>query len=247
MNVTERFAAGYLTKSGLRPEPFTKAEARQRSTPAFRAFHGEDLLLYCDAKHVQQDEWQDEQPMKAKRRKTVSLIPTPIFHRLSSHIRQAVQRFDAVNPDHRCVNVLLLVNSDEQRGVSDLRKVLTWNCLPKDDRERTSQEEKLAVDLYIWRDEFQPKDKVSGCFWTNPERRDVLLNLLPDKSIWEESLAPREVDPKLRDFVKRVIVPILVNKYLEQVRQGVQSVKTGDAPEVMREASRTLPRLACFL
>lgn len=246
MNARERFAADYLRKRGLRPERFTKAEARERSTPAFRAFHGEDLLLYCDAKHVQQDEWQDEQPVKAKRRRTVSLIPTPIFHRLTGHIHHAVRRFDAVNPEHRYTNVLLFVNSDPQRGVADLRKVLGWNRFAKDGPERKSHEEKLCVDLYIWRDEFQPKDKVSGCFWTNPERREALLNLLPDKSIWEQSLAPRDVDPKLRDFVKRVIVPILVDRYLKQMREGAQRVKAGETPEVTEETNRDAPRLAFF-
>jgi hypothetical protein len=60
MNATERFAVDYLRKCVLRAERFTKAETRHCNAPDFRVFHGDDLLLYCEAKHVQQDEWLDE-------------------------------------------------------------------------------------------------------------------------------------------------------------------------------------------
>jgi hypothetical protein len=246
MNATERFAVDYLRKCGLRAERFTKAETRHSDAPEFRVFQGDELLLYCEAKHVQQDEWLDEQVRRAKPRKTVSLIPTPIFNRLSGHIHSATQRFDAVNPEHRFTNLFVLVNSDRERGVADLRKVLTWNRFAKDGPDRKSHKEKLAIDLYIWRDEWQPPEKVSGCFWRNPERREVLLSLLPDKSLWEESSAPREFDPKLRDFVKRVIVPILVDKYLEQIRHGKHSASAEETPQVMGDANRAAPRLAFF-
>lgn len=246
MNATERFAAEYLRNCGLRPERFTKVETRHCNAPYFRAFLRDDLLVYCEAKHVQRDEWCDERPTKAKPRKTVSLVPTPIFHPLSGHIHQAVGRFDAINPEHRHTNVLVLMNSDRQRGVVDLRKVLEWNCFAKDGPERSSHEERLAVDLYIWRDEWQPKNKVGGCFWKNPERHDILLKLLPDKSLWEESSAPREVDPKLRDFIKRVIVPILVDNYLKRIRQGKHSANTEDTPQTIRTAKNAEPRLTSF-
>jgi hypothetical protein len=55
MNATERFAADYLRNCGLRPERFTKAETRHCNAPDFRAFLRDDLLVYCEAKHVQQD------------------------------------------------------------------------------------------------------------------------------------------------------------------------------------------------
>lgn len=246
MNATERFAADYLRICGLRPERFTEAETRHCNAPDFRAFLRDGLLFYCEARHVQQDEWRDEPSRKAKPRKTISLVPTPIFHHLSGHIHQAVERFDAFNPKHRHANVLVLLNSDRQRGVADLRKVLGWNCFAKDGPERKRHEERLAVDLYIWRDEWQPKHKVSGCFWMNPERHDILLKLLPDKSLWEESSAPREVDPKLRDFIKRFIVPILVDKYLEQIRQGKHSANTEDAPQTVSAAKNAEPHLTSF-
>jgi hypothetical protein len=255
MNSAEQFAQDYLRKYGLRPERFTKAEMRRSKTPDFRAFQGEELVLYCEAKHVQRDEWLDKKLKNAKPLELVGgLRPDPIFNRLSNHIHEAAQQFNAVNPDHRYPNVLVFVNSDRHCGVADLRSVLTGNFYAKDGSvepiyteysEGRIREEKLAIDLYIWRDEWRPPEKVGGCFWKNPKYREVLRKLLPSERMWGDSspsqaaipssssitenrekeklqARSKEIDPKLRGFIERLIVPALVDRYLKQIRQKSQ-------------------------
>ena len=236
MNSAEQFAQDYLQKHDLRPERFTKTEMRRSKTPDFRAFQGEELALYCEAKHVQRDDWLDKKLKNAKPLEPVGgLRPDPIFNRVSNHIHEAAQQFNAVNPDHQYPNVLVFVNSDRHCGLTDLRSVLTGNFFAKDGSvdpiyteysEGRIREEKLTIDLYLWRDDWRPPEKVGGCFWRNSKHREVLRKLLPNQGMWGDSTPSQEkpqapskqIDPKLRGFIDRVIVPILVDKYLKQNR-----------------------------
>ena len=230
MNAAEQFTETYFSGRGFQPERFAEMEIRGGKTPQFRVLQGDELLLYCDARHVQDDEWRDERVPDRKGRKTVHLVPTPIFHCLSGHIYRAAQKFNAANPNHKYANVLVFVNSDRNRGVVDLRNTLSWNFFRnrKDspDAKKYSKQSEVeirdgtpTIDFYIWRDLWRPPDEVSGCFWRNPARRAVLLNLLPGKHVWEDKRPTSEVDPKLREFIKRVIVPCLEDRYLKQIRE----------------------------
>lgn len=256
LNTAEQFAETYFRERGFQPERFAEAVLRGTNTPDFRILQGDELLLYCDARHVQHDEWRGERLPGRKRRKTVHLVPTPIFHSLSSHIYRAAQKFHAANPDHRYANVLVLVNSDRRRGVADLRSTVSWNFFRyrKDSPDATKYSKQSeaeirdgipTVDLYIWRDDWKLPDEVSGCFWRNPERREVLLKLLPGEHLWDEERPKKEIDPKLRDFIKRVIVPILVDKYLKQLREQAASVRTGETPETIGESNGAEPPKKC--
>jgi hypothetical protein len=231
MNAAEQFAEDYLRARGFRPERFTKAEMRRSKTPDYRVFQGGELVLYCEAKHVQRDEWLNKKLNDAKPLEIVGgARPDPIFNRLSNHIHEAAQQFNAVNPEHLYPNVFVFVNSDRLSGLQDLRSVLTGNFYAKggsvepiytEYSEGRIREEKLTIDLYIWRDDWRPPEKVGGCFWKNPKRRDALLKLLPSEGLWGDSLAvqsAKKVDPKLRGFVKKVLVPILVERYLKRIR-----------------------------
>jgi hypothetical protein len=66
LNLGEEFAVEYLSGRALRAERFTKAEMRQGKTPDFRVFKGTEFVLYCESKHVQHDEWLDNQLEHAK-------------------------------------------------------------------------------------------------------------------------------------------------------------------------------------
>lgn len=59
MNLGEKFAAAYWENLGLRARPFSKDEMRRGKTPDFRVFQQDELLLFCEAKHVQRDNWLD--------------------------------------------------------------------------------------------------------------------------------------------------------------------------------------------
>src|SRR5216110_3025166 len=121
MDNAEKFAEEYLKKRSLRPERFSKEERRRGKTPDFRVFARADLVAYCEAKHVQYDEWLDKQLEKAKPQQVVGgLRADPIFNRISNRIHEAAQQFDAVNPDHKIPNVLIFVNSDRHCTAEDL-------------------------------------------------------------------------------------------------------------------------------
>ena len=57
MDASEQAAEKFLLKLGLRIERFSKEEMRCSKTPDFRAFSGDGLELYCEAKHLQRDKW----------------------------------------------------------------------------------------------------------------------------------------------------------------------------------------------
>ena len=61
MDEAEQFAASYLKQRGLRVERFTKEEMRLGKTPDYRVFKRAELVAFCEAKHVQEDYWLEEQ------------------------------------------------------------------------------------------------------------------------------------------------------------------------------------------
>src|SRR5260370_42512720 len=113
VNVAEQFAEDYLRKHSLRPERFSKLEMRTGKTPDYRVFRDTGLVAYCEAKHLQRDDWAG------------GLRSDPIFNRISNHIHEAVQQFNAVNPDRACPNILVFANSDTISDARDLDSVIT--------------------------------------------------------------------------------------------------------------------------
>ena len=174
LNSGEEFAVAFLARHGLRVMRFSKAERRKSKTPDFRVFKGDQFILYCEAKHVQHDDWLDKQLATAKPLELVGgLRPDPIFNRLSSHIHQAAQQFDGVNHEHESPNVLVFANSDNHCGFPDLLGVLTGNfyaesgavyAIYKNVSEGRIREEKLLIDLYLWFDEWKGSQQKGSVF-----------------------------------------------------------------------------------
>jgi hypothetical protein len=157
----------YFTSRGLRVERFRKAEMRQgRETPDFRVFATRELVLYCEVKTAQEDEWLDRQLAAAPPGTLVGgLRPDPTYNRISSYIHSAVGKFDAVNPAMDHPNVLAIINGDDGAGFTDLKQVLTGNAdcrngevIPMFHKysEGRIQEAKLRVHLYLWFNEWEP-------------------------------------------------------------------------------------------
>lgn len=161
MDLNETLARDLLKGRGLRPESFSKEERRSRRTPDFRVFEGNDLVLFCEVKTVDPDLWLDHQLAAARPLKVVGgARPDPTFNRLSNDIHQAVQQFDAVNPDLLYPNVLVFVNREpHQCDFGDLLAVTTGNFFA-DSNERFPiyrwysegriRDEKRRIHLYIW-------------------------------------------------------------------------------------------------
>jgi len=166
MNVAEQFAEDFLKERSLRPERFSKQQMRIGKTPDFRVIKDNDLVAYCEAKHVQHDEWLDDQ---LKGVPPVTLVggprPDPIFNRLTAHIHKAAQQFVAVNPVRQYPNILVFANSDSQCTFQgDLLGVLTGNCygaggvvepIFQEFSNGRIREEKLTIDVYVWQDSWK--------------------------------------------------------------------------------------------
>ena len=169
LNLGERVAIAFCERHGLRAERFTKAERRAGKTPDFRVYKDEQLVYFCEAKHVQHDDWLDKQLEQAQPLEIVGgLRHDPVFNRLAEHIHKAAQQFDAVNHDRRCPNVLVFTNSDRRSGFADLVSTLTGNFYAEDGSvdaiyqnvsEGRIREEKFTIDLYVWVDEWGPEKK----------------------------------------------------------------------------------------
>ncbi|GAC1440524.1 MAG: hypothetical protein NVS1B11_32340 [Terriglobales bacterium] len=56
MNVSEQFAEAFRERHALTSHRFSKAEMRCSKTPDFRVSKLSQLILYCEAKHVQHDD-----------------------------------------------------------------------------------------------------------------------------------------------------------------------------------------------
>jgi hypothetical protein len=193
MGIAEQFAEDYLKKYVLRPERFGTHQMRRGKTPDFRVFKDEELALFCEAKHIEQDEWLDKQLKNALSAELVGgSRPDPIHNRLSTRIHDAAKQFNAVNPGHSYPNVLIFANSDRQCAVDDLRSVLTGNFhvrggadepIYKQYSEGRIREEKFTIDLFVWWDAWRPADKVARSIWGNSKHRESIETLLPKAKV----------------------------------------------------------------
>ncbi|MCI0724328.1 MAG: hypothetical protein L0338_35995 [Acidobacteria bacterium] len=165
MNLGERAALDFFTSYGMRAERFSKEEIGRTRTPDFRVFKGQQLVSYCEAKHVRQDDWLDNQMTDARPLEIAGgAHPDPIFNRLTTHIHEAAGQFEAVNPTRDHPNILVFANSDRLCKFLDLIRILTGNEYTdtgevepiftqySEGRIRT---EKHKVDLYVWKDLWQ--------------------------------------------------------------------------------------------
>jgi hypothetical protein len=117
---------------------------------------------YCEVKSFQRDQWLDDQLEKAPDGQLVGgLRPDPIFNRISNAIHTAFRQFENVNPDHRLMNFLFLVNHDASAKTTDLDRVLTGYEDPRHGLLEATcvqyaggriREEKRKIDLYVWLD-----------------------------------------------------------------------------------------------
>lgn len=188
-NVGEQFAEAFCTKHGLTTRRFKKAEMRRGKTPDFRVFKAGQLVLYCEAKHVQFDDWLDSQLNEAQPLQIVGgLRHDPIFNRLAEHVHYAAKQFDAVNHDHESPNVLVFTNSDTHCGFPDLLAVLTGNFyaeggavepIYRNVSEGRIREDKFTIDLYIWFNEWKGPDQRGSFFFNSTsEHYSALCSLL---------------------------------------------------------------------
>lgn len=162
MNPAEMLACEALSEHGMRAERFAKHEIGRTRTPDFRVFRADELVSFCEAKHIQHDAWLDNKMRNARPLEIVGGgRPDPIFNRLATHIHEAAQQFEAVNSAHTCPNILAFANSDHLCEFLDLIRVLTGNEYTDTGEvdpiftqysEGQIKMEKYRIDLYLWKD-----------------------------------------------------------------------------------------------
>jgi len=160
LNEGEQAAVDFLGKSGLRVQRFSKEESRHGKTPDFRVFRENEFVMFCEAKHLQCDDWLDKQSDNAAPGQIVGGVHVdPIFNRLTNHVHEAVKQFTSVNPKHEHPNTLFFVNSDRMSDVLDLIAVLDGMFRAESGVRQPIytrysggqiEKEKFTVDLFIW-------------------------------------------------------------------------------------------------
>ena len=185
VNRGEQVALEFFAKHGMRAERFTKAQMQQSKTPDFRVYDSDDFVLYCEAKHVQEDEWLDKQLANAAPLQIVGgARPDPIFNRLTDRIHEAAKQFDCVNHEHGYPNVLVFTNSDQVCGFFDLVAVLTGNFyaesgavehIYKQYSEGRIRQEKHTIDLYVWHDDYLGTTQKEKLYFNSGSKHYVAL------------------------------------------------------------------------
>ena len=175
MNLGEQYADRLCTTHGLRVGRFSKEELRSGKTPDFRVYRADELVFYCEAKHIQKDGWLNRQMEESQPGELVGgLRKDPIFNRLAEHIHKSSQQFAAVNPSRKFANVLVLVNSDQICGFPDLLAVLTGNFyvegggaepIYRNISEGRIRDEKKTIDLYVWFNEWKGENQEGSWFF----------------------------------------------------------------------------------
>ena len=189
VNPGEELAIEFFASHKMRVERFSKVEMRRTKTPDFRVFTAVGLVLYGEAKHIQQDSWLENQMKEAHALEiVVGLRPDPIFNRLTTHVHVAAAKFGTVNPSGDCPNVLVFANSDRQCMFSDLMRILTGNertdngliePLFKNYSEGRIGLDKRKIDLYVWKDIWPGSDPRSRFFYVAGSKHYLCLcNLL---------------------------------------------------------------------
>jgi hypothetical protein len=141
-------------------QPFSNEEMTKGKTPDFKLMKGSELCGYCELKSPR-DDWLFEFPDDIKPSESVTEVrPSPTSNNLARQIESAVEQFDAVNPDHKLPNVLVLVNHAAGRTRSDLHVTVTGIRVPDGARLFTLKPAKQKrvwvaarrVDLFLWVD-----------------------------------------------------------------------------------------------
>ena len=157
----EQAAADFFAKRGLRVQRCSKEDGKTRD---FRVFRNKEFVMFCEAKHLDCDDWVDK---RLDKQILGGVRADPIFSGLANHVHEAVKRFNSVNAKHEHPNTLFLANSDRMSDVLDLIAVLDGmlraeSGVPEPTYKRYSEvpvrKDKFTVDLIIWSNVWMNKE-----------------------------------------------------------------------------------------
>ena len=151
-------------------EQFNQEESPAGKSPDFKLLKENKLFGYCELKSPR-DDWVFDFPRDLRPGELrVESRRDPTAHNLARQIRKAAAQLDAVNPDHRLPNILVLVSHARRRGPADLKMAIEGIQVPgghplfllvkekeKDPKKAWKKQENLweaarRIDLFLWID-----------------------------------------------------------------------------------------------
>lgn len=142
---------------GIELEPYSDAELRLGKTPDFKLLKDGGLRGYCELKSPR-DDFTFEKPADGG---PVIRKNVPFYRKLGSHVRDAAQQFDAVNPNHKLPNIMVFVCHCPDIERRDLIATIAGLPVPDSNRRifmlgRKMQEQVVTaarrIDLFLWID-----------------------------------------------------------------------------------------------
>lgn len=165
--------ADELCKLGLRVERFSKDDLRRHGmkTPDFKVFRNSQLVFFCEVKEIT-----DADPLEAryvevapglKRASQLGDSDSPV-NRVILKAQEAIEQFCSVDPEHKELRVLALVNTYDLTGPDVLLELLQGHQVTDSGMEfltthegarKAMQTIASEIDLYWWleRHAFEPR------------------------------------------------------------------------------------------
>lgn len=118
-----------LRNLGLRAERFPKPEQRvqHRKTPDFRVFSGPRLEFFCEVKEITDADPVDDHAIAIapgiKRAEQFGDSRSPV-NRVVRKVEEAIAQFDSVDPEHKELRALALVNTYDLAGPDILEELV---------------------------------------------------------------------------------------------------------------------------
>jgi ribosomal protein L30 len=134
-------------------------------TPDFKLLKDGALGAYCEVKSATDGDLFDFPADLAPGEIRVEVRNDPALFSLARHITKAGKQFEAVNPDRKHPNILVIVNHARRKGPADLRLALEGFRAPDGGRlfplmndedkwevQKNVWEAARSIDLYVWVD-----------------------------------------------------------------------------------------------
>ena len=157
----EKRAKEFIESLGFTCERFSKQEMRKGKTPDFRIYQNGEFRFYCEVKSISKDQWLDDQLMVAPPGEIVGgLRDDPVFNRIAKDIYEAVNQFDAVNPNLESPNAIAFVNNKGSIcDYGDLLSTVTGNFFAEGGKKEYMygkysngriKDKKWRVHMFVW-------------------------------------------------------------------------------------------------
>lgn len=148
MRSGENIISDFLELFGYKPKRFSKDEMKSGRAPDFKVYVGDDLSFYCEEKtFINSSGFYENQSEKL-----IIIIEkgSTKSNRLVHQFRESIKQFKAVNPRHKTLNIVAVVNHDETFFPDEIKELFQGYaimhndamicCIPAASRKRISSE-----------------------------------------------------------------------------------------------------------